>query len=383
MGDRKSYAHIDVIKTATSLANRCNHNLDEGERYRKDHISNEKTNFNRMLVGSWDDDYYRLAVERFTSQKFSNNEEWLKYKKEHPNIGDMTYADGGKVRKNAVIAAEIELPYPGDMYTDKDGERYPADNDRYEKWITDTMDYLKQKFGEDNVLNAVLHVDESTPHIHAIVSPTVEKEKGLRLDYHNYIDGKKGLNQFHTEYAKAIGFERGVEKMYVKYDDIKKSRAMLVSSLKEELPEPKPGQTIKEYKEEADEIYKTACTKLKDAEQTAKKLHRASDVAAKAQEENRRLQEENQKLITQNMLLTKQLQKERRDKEIEKMGLELITDLEIRNTYLAIKSSIENLAHQKLQSLGLNYVDKDNDEIDDRSEAFVDADGDGKDDREE
>ena len=50
----------------------------------------------------------------------------------------------------------------------------------------------------------------------------------------------------------------------------------------------------------------------------------------------------------------------------------------IKNTYLAIKSSIENLTHQKLQSLGLNYVDKDNDGIDDRSEAFVDADGDGK-----
>ena len=63
--------------------------------------------------------------------------------------------------------------------------------------------------------------------------------------------------------------------------------------------------------------------------------------------------------------------------------MEPITNLGIKNTYLAIKSSIENLTHQKLQSLGLNYVDKDNDGIDDRNEAFVDADGDGKDDREE
>jgi hypothetical protein len=38
------------------------------------------------------------------------------------------------------------------------------------------MDWLKEEFGDDLVL-AELHLDETTPHIHAVVAPTYEKMK--------------------------------------------------------------------------------------------------------------------------------------------------------------------------------------------------------------
>lgn len=382
MADRRSFAHIDVIHSKTDLGNRCNHNLKQGERLKKSHVNSEQIENNRMLIGSWEDDYYKLAVERITNKKY-NEEEWDKYKKEHPSVSDIRYEDGRKIRSDAVLAVEIVMPYPGEMSIGKNDEQYPKDNERYENWISDSMEYIKNKFGEQNVLNAVLHVDESVPHIHVIATPVVEKEKGLRIDYHNFIDGKRGLSQFHTELAKATGFERGVEGLYANYDDLKKYKALCVKTLAEELPEPKEGQTAKEYKNEVDELYKTASVRRQEAEHKSKILSKAADVANKVQEENRKLEEELQKLRDQTILLQKQLQKEKRDKEIERLGLGQIEDAQIRETYLAIKNSIDALGKQQLKNLGLNYVDLDNDGIDDRDDTFVDADHDGIDDRSE
>ena len=48
---------------------------------------------------------------------------------------------------------------------------------RLNDWCNDNMDWLKQTFGWDNVVSAVLHLDEKTPHIHATVVPIVTGER--------------------------------------------------------------------------------------------------------------------------------------------------------------------------------------------------------------
>jgi len=35
-----------------------------------------------------------------------------------------------------------------------------------DEWCSDNMDYSKREFGEKNIVSAVLHMDEKTPHIH-------------------------------------------------------------------------------------------------------------------------------------------------------------------------------------------------------------------------
>ncbi len=44
-------------------------------------------------------------------------------------------------------------------------------------WCKDNLDWLKQTFGEENLVSAVLHMDEKTPHIHATVVPIVTGER--------------------------------------------------------------------------------------------------------------------------------------------------------------------------------------------------------------
>lgn len=48
---------------------------------------------------------------------------------------------------------------------------------KLDQWCADNLAWLNKTFGADNVVSAVLHRDESTPHIHASVVPIVTGER--------------------------------------------------------------------------------------------------------------------------------------------------------------------------------------------------------------
>jgi len=48
---------------------------------------------------------------------------------------------------------------------------------KLDNWCNDNIDWLKKTFGADNLVSAVLHLDEKTPHIHATVVPVVSSER--------------------------------------------------------------------------------------------------------------------------------------------------------------------------------------------------------------
>jgi|GEM_PF-506587 len=48
---------------------------------------------------------------------------------------------------------------------------------KLDDWCRDNMDYLKKTFGEENLVAATLHMDETTPHIHASIVPIVRGER--------------------------------------------------------------------------------------------------------------------------------------------------------------------------------------------------------------
>lgn len=50
----------------------------------------------------------------------------------------------------------------------------PKDFD-FEQWKKENVEWLQSYFGKDNVVSAVLHMDETTPHIHAVVIPMVNE----------------------------------------------------------------------------------------------------------------------------------------------------------------------------------------------------------------
>ncbi len=48
---------------------------------------------------------------------------------------------------------------------------------RLKAWCADNLEWLRKTFGTENVVSAVLHMDETTPHIHAAVVPIVTGER--------------------------------------------------------------------------------------------------------------------------------------------------------------------------------------------------------------
>ena len=51
------------------------------------------------------------------------------------------------------------------------------DSGRLDKWTDANLKWLRETFGEDNLVSCVLHMDEKTPHLHATVVPIVTTER--------------------------------------------------------------------------------------------------------------------------------------------------------------------------------------------------------------
>ena len=76
-----------------------------------------------------------------------------------------------KIGKNQVQAIRIVL-----TGTHADMEHIEQ-SDRLEEWCQDNLNWLRKTYGADNVVSAVLHMDEETPHIHATIVPIVQTER--------------------------------------------------------------------------------------------------------------------------------------------------------------------------------------------------------------
>ncbi|WP_296006576.1 MobV family relaxase [uncultured Alistipes sp.] len=79
-----------------------------------------------------------------------------------------------KVGKNQVRAIRIMLSgSPDDMQRIVRGGRL-------DEWCADNMKYLAATFGKENIVSADLHLDETSPHIHATLVPIVTTERKRR-----------------------------------------------------------------------------------------------------------------------------------------------------------------------------------------------------------
>ena len=76
-----------------------------------------------------------------------------------------------KVGKNQVRVIRIMLSgSPDDM-------RRIVREGRLDEWCADNMKYLAETFGRENIVSADLHLDETSPHIHATLVPIVTTER--------------------------------------------------------------------------------------------------------------------------------------------------------------------------------------------------------------
>jgi len=116
--------------------------------------------------------------------------------------------DAPKIRANAVLALDYVFTASREFFEHGDEREHGA---RLDAWRDRTMDWLRDRFGADNVVAAILHRDELTPHIQAMVVPIDERG---HLAAKTFIGTPSKVSEMQTSYARAVedlGLVRGVQ----------------------------------------------------------------------------------------------------------------------------------------------------------------------------
>ncbi|WP_155010774.1 MobV family relaxase [Priestia megaterium] len=152
------------------------HNQREGENSKNKDIDSNKTMLNYDLV----------------------NEDKIKY---HEEIKKMTATRvKRKIRNDAVLVAEFFVSASPEYM-------HAMSLDEQRKYFEASLDHIAGKYGQQNILYAVVHNDEATPHMHVGFVPITEdrrlaakeyfhgktKIRRIQDDFHNYMN-KRGYD---------------------------------------------------------------------------------------------------------------------------------------------------------------------------------------------
>lgn len=107
--------------------------------------------------------------------------------------------EGQTIRKDAVKAVEVLLGFTN-------GAIAP---EQLKEWAGDCYRFLCRTFGAENLYSCYLHLDESTPHIHALVIPIDDKGK---LSAAHYLNGRDKMRELQTAYYEQVGINYGLER---------------------------------------------------------------------------------------------------------------------------------------------------------------------------
>lgn len=146
--------------------------------------------------------------------------------------------EAARTRKDNVEVVEV-------MITKSPDWDQTASREQKDEFNRRAVEFLKEKFGEENVRSAVVHRDETTEHVSAHVTPIHDG----RLDCKEFLGGREKMRELQTEFAekvKDLGLERGLEGSKAKHVAVARYYAQVNEPPKEQerllpkihLPEP-------------------------------------------------------------------------------------------------------------------------------------------------
>ena len=236
-----------------------------------------------------------------------------------------------KVSANQVKAIRILL-----TGSNKDMKQMEAEG-RIEDWCNDSLKWIRETYGEQNLVSAVLHMDEKTPHIHATVIPIVtgerrkagQEEQNGKKKYRKKnpqdvrlcaddVMARHRLKHYQDTYAQAMnkyGLQRGVDGSLAKHISTMQYYKQLVEqqdSLQENIEnllglEEEAMKKLKQVKEEIN------VQKMKGAEVNATPAIADGVSSLFGGSKVKRLEEENENLKRNIVNLQKQVQAEQRE----------------------------------------------------------------------
>lgn len=194
------------------------HNQRENENYSNIDIDKARTPLNYDLV----------------------NQEDINYLKRVKTIIEANRRSERAIRKDATVYCECIISSDGAFFEN-------LTDDKQKEFFKSSLDYLKNRIGEEFIVSANVHLDETTPHMHVGFVPIIENS----LSAKKLID-RKFLREVQDQlpaYLKNIGFDiqRGIEGSKRKHKDIKEFKKELDREVENKC---KDINTMESYKNE-------------------------------------------------------------------------------------------------------------------------------------
>lgn len=234
------------------------------------------------------------------------------------------YLIGVKMRKDSVYATELLL-------TASPGFFKGTTKQDIDKWSALNKKWLEMQFGE-NLRYAVLHLDESTPHIHALVVPVFENDKGKVLANKRYFGGREKLRYYQDIYANEMqstfkSLNRGIKFSKAKHIEIRHFYSMVNTELNEN-------------------DLQQLCAKAKNGELLHIKLKAIQNTLQTYKEYSRKTDAEKQQLLENNKELKKNIKELKQDNEVFKDALDILSQ-----QYKLPQNAIKNVLKYASNSL--------------------------------
>ena len=213
------------------------------------------------------------------------------YKKE---INRMVQAAGCKVRKDSVMMVETLITASPEFMNSLPPEEQKA-------YFAMALDFIAERVGKENILSAVVHMDEKTPHMHLCFVPLTEDG---RLSAKDIMGNKKKLTWWQDEFWKHMvkkfpDLERGESASLTGCDHIPPrvfKEMTRLTKQKDKLGQLLTGINPFNAKSRAEEICKILDTYLPSVEKMDTLLRKYGVAFTKTASENKKLKTKNAEL---------------------------------------------------------------------------------------
>ena len=252
------------------------------------------------------ENYSNVDIDLEKSKDNYHLTESKNYSKDTEHIIQKNYKGLKNIRKDAV--KNVEIIFTSDKnFFDK------LNPEEEKKYFNSCLEFAKEQFGEKNIFSAVVHKDETTPHMHVNFVPI----KNGKLTAKEVIGNRKDLEQMQDKFFQKVSkefpnLERGIKKNitnknHLTLTELKKKDIKEIEKYKSEI------SLINMDKQDIVDIYKNAKPTflnsskviidkkdLKEIAQKATKTAIADRTTWDINRENKELKKENENLKKEN-----------------------------------------------------------------------------------
>ena len=172
------------------------HHIDrtEGMEHTYQHADPKRINLNMNLIP--ENEYSKMSLPKAIKQRIEKG-----------------YQGKKKIRNDSVKYLSHVL-----TGSHEDMKKIFSDQNQRQSWLQKNYDFVASEYGKENILRFTLHLDEKTPHLHAITVPLTADG---RLSAKEVYGNKGALTARQDRYAEAMnefGLQRGLKRTGIKND---------------------------------------------------------------------------------------------------------------------------------------------------------------------